>query len=97
MLQLKRLLFNMGYARINILKAVASIISLCSLRAFHLTKITPRYFHNLQGDIPSIQRKMSLSVSKSARKVDGPSLIFIGFYISTLTPHLNNTELAAAF
>jgi hypothetical protein len=35
---------------------------------------------------------MSLRGSKSVRKVDGLSLIFIGFYISALIPHLSSTE-----
>jgi hypothetical protein len=42
-----------------------------------------------EGDIPSIQCKMSLMGPKSMRKVDGLSLIFIDFYVS---PRLNSTE-----
>jgi hypothetical protein len=45
-----------------------------------------------EGDIPSIQCKMSLSEPKSMRKVDGLSLIFIDFYIPGLIPGLNSTE-----
>jgi hypothetical protein len=41
-----------------------------------------------KGDIPS----MSLTGPKSMRKVDGLSLIFINFYVSTLTLRFNNTE-----
>jgi hypothetical protein len=34
-----------------------------------------------EGDIPSVQCKMSLRGPKSARKVDGLGLIFIDFYV----------------
>jgi hypothetical protein len=42
-----------------------------------------------EGDIPSVQFKMSLSGPKSIRKVDGLSL---DFYVPALTPRLSNTE-----
>jgi hypothetical protein len=42
--------------------------------------------------IPSIQCKMSLNGTKSARKVDDLRLIFIDFYVPALTPRLNSTE-----
>jgi hypothetical protein len=45
-----------------------------------------------EGNIPPIQCKMSLRGSKSMRKVDGLSLIFIDFYGPALTPRLNNTK-----
>jgi hypothetical protein len=45
-----------------------------------------------EGDIPSVQCKMSLRGPKSMRKVDGASLIFIDFYVPVLTPHLNSSE-----
>jgi hypothetical protein len=45
-----------------------------------------------EGDIPSIHCKMSLRGPNCMRKVDGLSLIFIGFYVPVLTPRLNNTE-----
>jgi hypothetical protein len=45
-----------------------------------------------KGDISSIQYKINLGRPKSVRKVDGLSLIFIDFYVPTLTPRLNNTE-----
>jgi hypothetical protein len=40
-----------------------------------------------EGDISSIQYKMSLNGSNSMRKVNGPSMI-IDFYVPELTPHL---------
>jgi hypothetical protein len=45
-----------------------------------------------KGDIPSIRCKMSLRGPKSMRKVDGPSLILIYFYVPALAPCLSRTE-----
>jgi hypothetical protein len=45
-----------------------------------------------EGDIPSIQYKMSLRGPMFMRKVDVPSLIFIDFYVPALTPRLNSTK-----
>jgi hypothetical protein len=45
-----------------------------------------------EGDIPSLQCKMSLWGPTSMRTVDGLSLIFIGFYVSALTTRLNSNE-----
>jgi hypothetical protein len=45
-----------------------------------------------EGDILSIQCKMSLRGPKSKRKADGLSLIFIEFYVLALTSRLNSTE-----
>jgi hypothetical protein len=44
MLVLNRSLLNKKYIRINVLKALASIISMCNLHVNFLLKITPRYF-----------------------------------------------------
>jgi hypothetical protein len=43
MLVLNRSLLNREYILINVLKALASIISMCNLHVT-LSKITPRYF-----------------------------------------------------
>jgi hypothetical protein len=43
-------------------------------------------------DIPSIQGKISFRRSKSMRKIDGLSLMFIDFYVAALRPHLTGTE-----
>jgi hypothetical protein len=43
MIALNRLLLNKEYILINILKALASIIFMCSLHVIFLSKITPRY------------------------------------------------------
>jgi hypothetical protein len=45
-----------------------------------------------EGDVPSVQCKMNFKGSKSMRKVNGPSLIFIDLYVPLLTPSLNSTE-----
>jgi hypothetical protein len=45
-----------------------------------------------EGDIPSIQCKISLRRPKSMRKVNFVTLVFIFFYISALTPRLNRTD-----
>jgi hypothetical protein len=37
-------LLNKEYIQINILKALASIISICNLHVTFLSNITPRYF-----------------------------------------------------
>jgi hypothetical protein len=47
-----------------------------------------------EGDIPSVQCKVSLRGAKSMRKVDSMTLIFIDFYVSALTPRLNITEIS---
>jgi hypothetical protein len=44
MLVLNRSLLNREYTLINILKAFASIFSMCGLHVIFLSKITPRYF-----------------------------------------------------
>jgi hypothetical protein len=68
---------------------LASFISKCSLRVVLLSKI---FYMIDEGDIPSIQCKMSLRWPNSMRKVDGLSLIFIDFYVAAFTPRLNSTE-----
>jgi hypothetical protein len=45
------------------------------------------------GDILSIQCKMNLRGPKSMRKIHGPSLIFINYYVSALSPRLDSTEI----
>jgi hypothetical protein len=44
MLALSRSLLNREYNLMNVLKALASIISMCNLHVILLSKITPRYF-----------------------------------------------------
>jgi hypothetical protein len=44
MLTLNRSLLNREYNLMNVLKALASIVSICSLHVILLSKITPRYF-----------------------------------------------------
>jgi hypothetical protein len=52
---------------------------------------TEIYYMIDEGDIPSIQCKMSLRGPKSMKKVDGLILIFIDFYVPALTQRLNRT------
>jgi hypothetical protein len=35
---------NKGYIQMRVLKAVASVVSICSLHTIFLSKIAPRYF-----------------------------------------------------
>jgi hypothetical protein len=44
MLTLNCLLLNKEYNLMNVLKALASIVSMCNLHIILLSKITPRYF-----------------------------------------------------
>jgi hypothetical protein len=44
MLVLNRSLMNRGYILMNVLKALTSIVSMCSLHVMFLSKMTPRYF-----------------------------------------------------
>jgi hypothetical protein len=44
MLVLNRWLLNRGYILINVLKSLASIVSMCRLQVVSLSKLTPRYF-----------------------------------------------------
>jgi hypothetical protein len=47
MLALNRSLLSKEYTLINVVKALASIISMCNLHVTLLSKITPRYFVQL--------------------------------------------------
>jgi hypothetical protein len=51
MLVLDRSLLNRGYILINVLKALASIVSMCSLHTIFLSKITQRYFTQFTNGI----------------------------------------------
>jgi hypothetical protein len=47
-----------------------------------------------EGDILSIQCKMSLRGPKSVRKVDGLSLLFSDLYLPALIPCLNSAKIS---
>jgi hypothetical protein len=80
MLVLNRSLLNKEYTITNVLKALASIISTCSHYIILISKITPRYFISIdEGDVPSLQCKMSLNWSNSVREIDGLNIIFMNF------------------
>jgi hypothetical protein len=85
MLTLNRSLLNKGYILMNVLKALAWIVSMYNLHVIFVSKIIPRYcIYRL--DVPSIQRKRTIRRSNSMRKIDRLSVVFINFYIPTLTP-----------
>jgi hypothetical protein len=48
---LNRSLLNGEHALLNVLKALASIISICNLLVTFLSKITPRYFALFTNEI----------------------------------------------
>jgi hypothetical protein len=50
MLALKRSLLNREYIIMNVLKALASIISMCNLHVILLSKITPRSYDSAKLD-----------------------------------------------
>jgi hypothetical protein len=80
---LNRSLFNRGCILMNVLKALASIVSVCNLHVIFLSKI---FYAIYKWNIPSIQRKKKLRLSNSMRKADCSSLLFIEFYIPAFTP-----------
>jgi hypothetical protein len=80
MLALKRSLLNREQILINVLKALASIISMCTLEYY-----TEIFYMIDEGDIPSIQYKMSLRGIKSMKKENVLSLTFIDFHVPAFT------------
>jgi hypothetical protein len=78
---------------INVLKALISIIPMCSLHVILLSQIIPRYFSRLtKGIFRPFNIKVSCRWPKSMRKVDGLSLVLIDFYVLALMPCLNTSE-----
>jgi hypothetical protein len=68
---------------------------MCSLHVNPFIKDYTKIFYMIgKGAILYIQCKMSLSVPKSMRKVDGLSFISIDFYVPVLTPHVKSTEIS---
>jgi hypothetical protein len=88
LLVLNRLPFNREYILINVLKALASIISMCNLHVTFLSKITPRYFMLFTN---GIFRPFSVRWDSGGRRLREKNLlglIFIYFNIPALTPGL---------
>jgi hypothetical protein len=84
MVVLDRSLLNRGYILMNVLKALASIVSMCSLHVIFLSKIIPRYFRLFTNGMSrpfNIIRRSSF-----LRKVDYTSLVLIDFFIPLPTP-----------
>jgi hypothetical protein len=91
MLALNRSLLNKEYTLLNALKALAPIISMCTLHAILLSENYTEMLYMIdEGDVPSVQCNMNLN--GSVREIDGFSLIFIDVSIPALTPRLNSTE-----
>jgi hypothetical protein len=88
MLAISRSRLNREYVLMNVLKALASIISMCNLHVIFISKITPRYFAIYKWNVFPIQCEARLRRSTTTREVDPPSLILIYFYIPALTPCL---------
>jgi hypothetical protein len=76
---------------------LASNISICRLHAPLIGDCTEIFYMIDEGNILSIQYKMDLRGLKYMRNVDGQKLIFIDFYIPTLTELLDSTENALQF
>jgi hypothetical protein len=56
MLVLNRPLLNRGYILMNVLKALVSTVSMCSLHVIFISKSMPRYLVIYKWNIPFIQR-----------------------------------------
>jgi hypothetical protein len=72
MLVLNRSLLNREYIPINVLKALASISSMCNLHVTLFSKITPRYFTLL---ISEMFRPLSLNRTQAVddcQKIKSP-------------------------
>jgi hypothetical protein len=61
MLALKRSIFNKELILINVLKALASVISMCSLHVINplIDDYTQIFYMTDEGNIPSLECKMS--------------------------------------
>jgi predicted metalloprotease with PDZ domain len=88
MLVLNRLLLNKGYILMNVLKALASIVSVCKLRTIFSSKITPRYFTLFTN---GISRPFNLILYKCKSKLyydrrsDGQSILVSSTYLGPTT------------
>jgi hypothetical protein len=79
-------LLNREYTLINVLKALASIISVWSPCNILIEDYTEIFYIIYKWNVPSIQCKKRLRWSNSMREVDCSSLVFTDFNIPTLTP-----------
>jgi hypothetical protein len=96
-LALNRSLLNKKHTLRNVLKALALIISMCSLYAILLSKIIPRYLTWLMKVmIRPFNARWVLGggggEANKMRKVAALILIFIEFYVSELIQNLNSVE-----
>jgi hypothetical protein len=66
----------------NVLKALATIVSVCSRQCDPFMKCYTDVFYMIyEGDVPSIHRKTSLDRLSSVGEVESLNLTFIDFYI----------------
>jgi hypothetical protein len=81
---LNRSLLNREYILINVLKSLASIISICNLHVTFLSKITPRYFMLFTN---GIFRPFNVMWDSGGRRLreGGPVEVFFLFYSSGRT------------
>jgi hypothetical protein len=89
MLALNRSLLSKEYTLMNVLKALALIIFMCSLHVILLLKITLRYFTWLTKGMFHPFNVRWTSTGLTVRELDGLSLNFIDFYVLALTPRLS--------
>jgi hypothetical protein len=87
MLVLNVSLLNRAYSLINVLKALASVISMSGLLVIFLLNITPRYFTLFtNGMFYSFSVRRDSGGLIQWGEVDCPSLVFIDFNVAMLTP-----------
>jgi hypothetical protein len=93
MLAFKRSLLNREYNLMNVLKALASIISMCNLHVILLSNNTPRYFTLFtNGIFRPFNLKSGIRRSISMSEIDRLSLVFIDFNIPAFTPGRHRVE-----
>jgi hypothetical protein len=86
------LMLNREYILINVLKALASIISMCNLHVTFLSKITLRYSYftlSTNGVFRPFSVRWGSGCGTVARKINPLCLILIYFNIPALTPGLS--------
>jgi len=70
------------------MKVLVAIEFIFILHVILLSKLTPKYLHDLRKKFPSIHCKMRLNWLSSMGEVDDWILLFTGFYVPSLTPRI---------
>jgi hypothetical protein len=86
MFELKCSLLNREYVLINALKALTSIVFICSPQVIFLSNIMQIFYVSYKRYILSIYCKKRLRRSNSMRKVDRLCLVFIDLNVPALGP-----------